>query len=112
MATVLIIYYKQISEGLEDKNRYHIMQKVGMSRKEIKKTVNSQIRLIFFLPLGLAAIHVIAAFQLMRRMLFAFNLSNTNLFATCTIGTILVFTVIYGLVFKLTAREYYRIVTK
>lgn len=112
MATVLIIYYKQISEGLEDKNRYHIMQKVGMSRKEIKKTVNSQIRLIFFLPLGLAAIHVIAAFQLMRRMLFAFNLSNTNLFAACTIGTILVFTVIYGLVFKLTAREYYRIVTK
>ena len=111
MATVLIIYYKQISEGFEDRNRYQIMQKVGMSRREVKKTVNSQIRMVFFLPLGLAVIHVAAAFQLMRKLLSSFNLTNTGLFVTCTIGTILVFTVIYGVVFKLTAREYYRIVT-
>ena len=112
MATVLIIYYKQISEGFEDRNRYQIMQKVGMSRREVKKTVNSQIRMVFFLPLGLATLHVAAAFQLMRRLLASFNLTNVNLFITCTIGTLLVFSVIYGLVFKLTAREYYKIVTK
>ena len=64
MATVLIIYYKQISEGFEDRNRYQIMQKVGMSRREVKKTVNSQIRMVFFLPLGLAVLHLAAAFQL------------------------------------------------
>lgn len=112
MATVLIIYYKQISEGFEDRNRYQIMQKVGMSRREVKKTVNSQIRMVFFLPLGLAVLHLMAAFQLIRRLLSSLNLTNTNLIIACTIGTILIFAVIYVFVFKMTAREYYRIVTK
>lgn len=112
MATVLIIYYKQISEGFEDRNRYQIMKKVGMSRKEIKKTINSQIRMVFFLPLGMAVLHVAAAFRLIQRMLRAFNLTNTNLFIACTLGTILIFGLIYGFVFKMTAKEYYRIVTK
>lgn len=112
MATVLIIYYKQISEGFEDRSRYQIMQKVGMSRREVKKTVNSQIRMVFFLPLGLAVLHLAAAFQLTRRLLSTFNLTNTNLIVTCTIGTVLIFAVIYALVFKLTAREYYKIVTR
>lgn len=112
MATVLIIYYKQISEGIEDRSRYQIMQKVGMSRREVKKTVNSQIRMVFFLPLGLAVLHLAAAFQLIRRLLSTFNLTNTNLIVTCTIGTVLIFAVIYALVFKLTAREYYKIVTR
>lgn len=112
MATVLIIYYKQISEGFEDRNRYQIMQKVGMSRREVKKTVNSQIRMVFFLPLGLAVLHLMAAFQLIRRLLSSLNLTNTNLIIACTIGTILSFAVIYVFVFKMTAREYYRIVTK
>lgn len=112
MATVLIIYYKQISEGFEDRSRYQIMQKVGMSRREVKKTVNSQIRMVFFLPLGLAVLHLAAAFQLIRRLLSTFNLTNTNLIVTCTIGTVLIFAVIYALVFKLTAREYYKIVTR
>lgn len=112
MATVLIIYYKQISEGFEDRNRYQIMQKVGMSRREVKKTVNSQIRMVFFLPLGLAVLHLMAAFQLIRRLLSSLNLTNTNLIIACTIGTILSFAVIYVFVFKMTAREYYKIVTK
>lgn len=112
MATVLIIYYKQISEGFEDRNRYQIMQKVGMSRREVKKTVNSQIRMVFFLPLGLAVLHLMAAFQLIRRLLSSLNLTNTNLIIACTIGTILIFAVIYVFVFKMTAREYYKIVTK
>lgn len=112
MATVLIIYYKQISEGYEDRNRYQIMKKVGMSRKEIRKTINSQIRLVFFLPIGVAVVHVIAAFRLMRKILATMNLTNMNLFIACTAGTILVFAVIYMLVFKITAREYYKIVTK
>lgn len=112
MATVLIIYYKQISEGFEDRSRYQIMQKVGMSRREVKKTVNSQIRMVFFLPLGLAVLHLAAAFQLIRRLLAFLNLTNTNLIVACTIGTILIFAVIYVFVFKMTAREYYKIVTK
>lgn len=112
MATVLIIYYKQISEGFEDRNRYQIMQKVGMSRREVKKTVNSQIRMVFFLPLGLAVLHLMAAFRLIRRLLSSLNLTNTNLIIACTIGTILIFAVIYVFVFKMTAREYYKIVTK
>ena len=112
MATVLIIYYKQISEGFEDRNRYQIMQKVGMSRREVKKTVNSQIRMVFFLPLGLSVLHLAAAFQLIRRLLSSFNLTNTNLIVACTIGTVLIFALIYAFVFKLTAREYYKIVTR
>lgn len=112
MATVLIIYYKQISEGFEDRSRYQIMKKVGMSRREVKKTVNSQIRMVFFLPLGLAVLHLMAAFQLIRRLLSSLNLTNTNLIVACTIGTILIFAVIYVFVFKMTAREYYKIVTK
>ena len=88
------------------------MRKVGMSRREVKKTVNSQIRMVFFLPLGLAVLHLAAAFQLIRRLLSTFNLTNTNLIVTCTIGTVLIFAVIYALVFKLTAREYYKIVTR
>ncbi|OUP00697.1 hypothetical protein B5F37_10245 [Drancourtella sp. An210] len=112
MATVLIIYYKQISEGYEDQRRYQIMAKVGMSKKEIKKSINGQVRLVFFIPLCFAVIHVIAAFRLMDKILILMNLTNTNLFIACTAGTVLAFAVIYIVVFKITAREYYKIVTK
>lgn len=112
MATVLIIYYKQISEGYEDQKRYEIMAKVGMSRKEIRKSIHGQVRLVFFLPLALAVIHVIAAFQLMRKILIAMNLTNTTLFIACTAGTMVVFAAIYLIVFRITAKEYYKIVTK
>lgn len=110
METVLIIYYKQISEGYEDKERFAIMQKVGMSRKEVKDAIRSQIRTVFFLPLVMAAIHLSAAFPMLNRMLAMFGLFNRTLFAACLAGTLLVFGVIYFLVFKATSNSYYKIV--
>ncbi len=110
MVTVMIIFYKQISEGYDDRQRYEIMEKVGMSGSEVKASIQSQIRLVFFLPLGTAVVHVAAAFPMVRRLLLMFNLSNTTLFISCLAGTILAFTLIYYVVFRLTSRAYYRIV--
>ncbi len=110
MATVLIIYYKQISEGYEDKKRYEIMEKVGMSQKEVRQSIRSQTVKVFFLPLGMAVLHIAAAFPLMRRVLQVMSLDNWRLFLVCTGGTVLVFAVIYFAVYSLTARTYYRIV--
>lgn len=110
MITVLIIFYKQISEGYEDKNRFAIMEKVGMSREEVKATIRSQVRTVFLLPIIMASIHVAAAFPMIRRLLTMFGFSNTMLFVGCVVGTILVFLVIYLLVFMQTSRIYYKIV--
>ncbi|MBS6196726.1 MAG: ABC transporter permease [Clostridiales bacterium] len=110
IGTVLIIYYKQISEGYEDKKRFEIMEKVGMSQKEIRQAIRSQILKVFFLPLVMAVCHIGAAFPLMTRILAMVNLSNRKLFFLCTCGTILVFAAIYGVVYGLTAKVYYRIV--
>lgn len=109
MITVLIIFYKQISEGFEDKERFAIMQNVGMSKKEVKRSIRSQIQIVFFLPLVTAAIHVFAAFPMIKRLLVVLNLSNDTLFARCLIGTILAFGVIYFMVFSITSKTYYRI---
>ena len=110
MVTVMIIFYKQTSEGYDDKERYEIMEKVGMSNAEVKKSIQSQVRMVFFLPIVTAAIHVAAAFPMLRRLLVMFNLTDTQLMIECMIGTLLVFLVIYYLVFKLTSRTYYKIV--
>ncbi len=110
MATVLIIYYKQISEGYDDKERFAIMQKVGMSKAEIKKTISRQILMVFFLPLVTAIIHVGFAFPMITKILKVLNITNVNLFMWLTLATILVFAIIYGIVFSLTARAYYKIV--
>lgn len=110
MATVLIIYYKQISEGYEDQRRFEIMQKVGMTEKEVRRSIRSQILLVFFLPLIVAGIHILAAFNLIRRLLILFSLTNVTLFALCTAGTFLIFGIIYALVYWRTARTYYKIV--
>jgi putative ABC transport system permease protein len=110
MATVLIMYYKQISEGYDDKTRFEIMQKVGMSRAEVKSTVGSQVLTVFFLPLAAACIHIAAAFMMITRLLEIFNLTNVALFAVCTAVTIIVFALIYSVVYVLTARAYYKIV--
>lgn len=110
VVTVLIIYYKQISEGYDDRERFAIMTKVGMGSQEIKATIYSQVRLVFFLPIVTAAIHAAAAFPMIRRLLTLMNLTNAALFALCVIVTILVFAVIYLLVFLMTSRTYYRIV--
>lgn len=110
MATVLIIYYKQVSEGYDDKERFDIMQKVGMSKAEIKKTISRQILMVFFLPLITAIIHVGFAFPMITKILKVLNITNVNLFMWLTLATILVFVIIYGIVFRLTARAYYKIV--
>jgi putative ABC transport system permease protein len=111
MATVLIIYYKQISEGFEDKNRYEIMQKVGMSIQEVKKTIRSQVLMVFFIPLVMAGIHVFVSFRIMNKILQIMSFGFSTSFLVCTIITLLVFCVIYGIVFALTARSYYKIVS-
>lgn len=111
MATVLIIYYKQISEGYDDKARFEIMQKVGMSRSEIKKSIRSQVLTVFFLPIVTAAIHIAFAFKLITKLLALLNLTNVVLFAWCTLGTLLVFALFYAVIYGLTARVYYRIVS-
>lgn len=110
MATVLIIYYKQISEGYEDQRRYLILRQVGMSRREVSASIHSQILLVFFLPLGAAGVHILMAFPMLSRMMELFNLYDVKLFALCSAGTLAVFCLIYALVFFLTARAYNRIV--
>jgi len=110
LSTVLIIYYKQISEGYEDQRRYQIMQQVGMSPREVRASIRSQVLLVFFLPLVTAGIHVAAAFPMLCKLLELFNLFDVRLFALCTAGTLLVFCAIYALVYGLTTRTYSRIV--
>lgn len=110
MAAVLIIYYKQVSEGYEDRERYRIMQDVGLERRMVKSSISSQILVVFFAPLLVAAIHVAFDFKLMLHLLAMFGLHEGGTTLLCTAGTFLVFAVIYGLVYLLTARTYYRIV--
>lgn len=110
MAMILIIYYKQITEGYEDKERFLIMQQVGMSRSEVKKTIHSQVLNVFFLPLIMAAIHIAFAFPFITKILAILNLTNVTLFALCTAGAILIFTLLYAMIYALTAKEYYKIV--
>ncbi|MCO1604325.1 ABC transporter permease [Desulfosporosinus nitroreducens] len=111
MATVLIIYYKQVSEGYDDKARFEIMQKVGMSREEVRGSIRSQVLTVFFLPLVTAGIHIAFAFPIITKLLAVLNLTNVGLFAWCTAGTILVFALFYAVVYGLTAKVYYRIVS-
>ena len=110
MVTVMIIFYKQITEGYDDRERYQILEKVGMSSREVKDTIKSQIRIVFVLPIFAAAVHVTAAFPMLNRLLKMLNLNNEKLFAGCLAATIIVFAVIYYLVFKVTSRAYYKIV--
>ena len=110
MAAVLIIYYKQVSEGYEDQRRFDIMRKVGLSRREARRSIRSQILTVFFLPLIVAAVHIAFDFKLVLQLLTLFALRNTALTALCTLGTLAVFCVIYAAVYLLTARAYYKIV--
>lgn len=112
MGTAMIIYYKQISEGYEDQKRFEIMQKVGLSRREVRSSVRRQILMVFFLPLLMAMLHITMAFPMIRRMLLLFGMTNTKLFIGCTAGTVLIFVVVYGLIYLMTARSYYHIVER
>ena len=102
-AAVLIIYYKQISEGYEDQSRFGIMQKVGMTKTEIRRSINSQ--------LVMAGLHLVFAFPMIRRLLLLFNLNNVGLFALTTVISFVMFGVLYALIYRITGNVYYRIVS-
>lgn len=108
--TVLIMYYKQISEGYEDAARFEILQKVGMTRKEIKKSINSQILTVFAAPLLASGVHLCFAFPLIQKLLLMFGLSNTPLLVGVTVGSYLIFGVLYAVMYKATSRSYYQLV--
>ena len=110
MATVLIIYYKQVSEGYEDNARFDIMRKVGLSEREARRAIRSQILTVFFMPILVAAVHIAFDFNLVVQLLRLFSLTNLRLTALCTLGTLLVFCAVYAVVYALTARSYYKIV--
>ena len=111
MATILIIYYKQISEGYDDKERFTIMEKVGMDKREIRQTIRSQVLTVFFLPLIMAGVHTAFAFPMIYRILQLMALQNVGLYLLCTGITFLVFAVLYGFIYSLTARTYYKIIS-
>lgn len=112
MAAVLIIYYKQVSEGYDDRSRFVIMQNVGMSQTEVKKAIRSQILTVFFLPLIVAACHVVFAFPVITKLLNLFSLFDTGLFIRCTLLVFATFAAVYAITFLLTARTYYKIIRK
>ena len=112
IATVLIIYYKQISEGYEDRDRFAVMQKVGMSHDEVKTSIHSQVLTVFFLPLIVSGMHLAAAFPMVSRMLMTLNMLNTKLHLLCAGGVFLIFALMYSIVYHLTAKTYYGIVRR
>lgn len=111
VATILIIYYKQLSEGLEDKSRFEIMQKIGLTKREIRSSINSQILTVFFLPLALAIVHIIFAFPIVNKLLMLFGLNNPLVFALATASSILIFGLFYIIVYRITSNTYYKIVS-
>ena len=112
MAMVLIMYYKQISEGYEDRERFIIMQQVGLPKKDIRRSINMQVLVVFFAPLVVAGIHIVFDFNLVRMLLTLFGMVNWKLAALCTLGTFAIFTLLYALVYALTAKTYYKIVSE
>lgn len=112
ITTVMIIYYKQISEGYDDRERFLIMQKVGMSRNETKGVIRSQIVQVFLLPIAAAIVHICFAFNIIKDAMVLLHFANTRLFIVCTMGTVLIFTLVYFAVYMLTARTYYKITSQ
>lgn len=112
LGAALIIYYKQYSEGHEDKKSYKILQEVGMSKAAVKKTINSQTIMVFFMPLLMAVIHFVVATVMLRQMLYLFGVSSTSLVYTVSAVTIALVIGVYYLIYKLTSRTYYRIIER
>ena len=109
---VLILYFKQVTEGYEDKERFEILQKVGMDDQQVKKTINSQVLWVFFLPLAATTLHMLFASKIMAWMLRLFMLYDWGLVLTCIGGTLVAFTLLYFVIYRVTARTYYRIVRR
>ena len=110
MATVLIMYYKQLSEGYDDKRNFSIMRKVGLEKAEIRRSVRSQVLIMFYLPLVTACVHIAFAFPFIMRLLPLVGINDVGLFALCTLVSVVAFALIYAACYGLTARTYYRIV--
>ena len=110
-AAVLIIYYKQVSEGYEDQKRFAVMQNVGMTNRDIRKSINSQVLTVFFTPLLLAGLHLAFAFPIIWKLLQLFNFTNMTLMILVTVGCFLVFALVYAFVYKLTSNAYFSIVS-
>lgn len=110
-AAVLIMYYKQISEGYEDRARFDIMQKVGMTDREIKKSINSQVLTVFFAPLIVAGIHLSFNFPLINRTITLLGFTNPALLIGTTLTCFLVFALFYIVVYRITSRSYYTIIS-
>ncbi len=109
--TVLIMYYKQISEGYEDQDRFNILMKVGMTKKEVKQTINSQVLTVFFMPLIMAGIHLAFAFPMIQKILMLMSGVEAKVFVIVTIGCYLVFALFYVLVYVVTSKSYYTIIS-
>lgn len=109
-AAVMIMYYKQITEGYEDRTRYQILQKVGMTKAEIRSTINSQVLTMFFLPLLTAGLHTVFAFGLVSKLLMLFGAMDMWFLALVASGCFLVYAVVYVIVYTLTSKIYYKIV--
>ncbi|MBF0805220.1 MULTISPECIES: ABC transporter permease [unclassified Streptococcus] len=112
LGAALIIYYKQYSEGHEDKKSYKILQEVGMSQTAVKKTINSQVLLVFFMPLGMATLHFIASLVMLKQMLALFEVNSSSLIYTVSAVTLLSIGILYYVIYKLTSRTYYRIIER
>lgn len=110
VAVILIMYYKQISEGTDDRKRFAILQNVGLEQKQIRRIINDQVVLIFFVPLGMAALHLCFAFPMLQRILRAIGQINASLFILVTLISFGLFALLYIIAYRLTARTYYRMV--
>lgn len=112
LGLALIIYYKQYSEGHEDKKSYRILQEVGMSEGQVKKTINSQIILVFFMPLVFAALNFVMAIPMLKQMLLVFGVTSSNLVYLVSVITVAVIALIYFIIYRLTSRTYYRLIER
>lgn len=112
VGAVLIMYYKQVTEGYEDQERFRILQKVGMTKKEIQKSINSQVLTVFFLPLLVSGVHICFAFPLIQKMLVLFSLTDLKLLIGITVMCYLIFGIFYVIVYIITSRSYFRIVSE
>ena len=112
LGAALIIYYKQYSEGHEDKKSYKILQEVGMSQQTVKKTIDSQTLLVFFMPLAMATLHFVVALVMLKQMLMMFGVVSSSMIYTISGITLLAVALIYFVIYKWTSRTYYRIIER
>ncbi|HEU7178744.1 TPA: ABC transporter permease [Streptococcus pneumoniae] len=110
VGTVLVIYYKQISEGYEDRERFIILQKVGLDQKQIKQTINKQVLTVFFLPLLFAFIHLAFAYHMLSLILKVIGVLDTTMMLIVTLSICAIFLIAYVLIFMITSRSYRKIV--